>query len=247
MRNKLGFDLETTGTDVNKDRIVSICVVLYSPSFQKEEVFKTLVNPGIPIPLAASEIHGIYDDDVKHSPSFDEIAHKVLEMFEKSDLVFGYNSDKFDIQLLFSELDRVDKSLDLSSKTVLDAMKIYSFLFPRTLSFAYKNLTGKVLEDAHDAENDVNATCEVLQAMLGYEEFNLKTYDEIIEMSNNGKKILDFAGKFSMNDNGEEIFTFGKNANVPVKNELGYLSWMLKSDFGTDTKNWAKKLLDKYA
>ena len=96
------FDLETTGINIAKDRIVEISVLKVYPNGKEEQ--KTIrVNPGMHIPEEASAIHGIYDEDVKDAPMFKHIARELAHYIEGCDLG-GYNSNRFDIPLykLFS-------------------------------------------------------------------------------------------------------------------------------------------------
>jgi len=156
------FDLETTGISVGKDRIVEICILKVNPDASRES--KTwLVNPEMPIPKESSEVHGIYDADVKDAPKFREIAPKIMEIINGTDLG-GFNSNRFDVPLLAEELLRADIDFDLSKFRLVDAQTIYHKMEPRNLSAAYQFYCGKTLENAHSAEADVLATFEVLDA-----------------------------------------------------------------------------------
>src|SRR5574344_1623333 len=143
------FDLETTGLNVAKDRIVEICMLKVFPDGSQEE--KTmLLNPGCPIPIECSEIHGIYDIDVKDKPTFSEMADEIAEFFDNSDIA-GFNSNKFDIPLLVEEFLRCEKHLDMRNRQIIDVQQIYHKMEPRSLSAAYKLYCNKDLKDAHTA------------------------------------------------------------------------------------------------
>ena len=160
------FDLETTGKNVGKDRIVEISILKINPDASRES--KTwLVNPEMPIPQASSDIHGITDDKVKDAPTFKEIASKVIEFIAGTDLG-GFNSNRFDVPLLAEELLRAGVDFDLSKFRLVDAQTIYHKMEPRTLSAAYKFYCQKELINAHSAEADVMATFEVLDAQVGH-------------------------------------------------------------------------------
>ena len=231
------FDLETTGIDITKDRIVEISILKVYPNGNKES--KTwLVNPTIPIPKAASDVHGITDERVAGEPTFKELAKQIHNMIKDSDLA-GYNSDRFDIPLLAEEMLRAEVDFDLGSRVSVDVQTIFHKMEQRTLSAAYKFYCGKDLIDAHTASADTNATYEILKAQLDrYDslENNIKKLSEFTYR----KQIADFAGFIGYNDKGEEIFTFGKHKGKRVEDifdeEPGYFGWLLGADFPLYTK-----------
>ncbi|WP_454958672.1 exonuclease domain-containing protein [Capnocytophaga sputigena] len=231
------FDLETTGIDITKDRIVEISILKVYPNGNKES--KTwLVNPTIPIPKAASDVHGITDERVAGEPTFKELAKQIHNMIKDSDLA-GYNSDRFDIPLLAEEMLRAEVDFDLGNRISVDVQTIFHKMEQRTLSAAYKFYCGKDLIDAHTASADTNATYEILKAQLDrYDslENNIKKLSEFTYR----KQIADFAGFIGYNDKGEEIFTFGKHKGKRVEDifdeEPGYFGWLLGADFPLYTK-----------
>ena len=231
------FDLETTGIDITKDRIVEISILKVYPNGNKES--KTwLVNPTIPIPKAASDVHGITDERVAGEPTFKELAKQIHNMIKDSDLA-GYNSDRFDIPLLAEEMLRAEVDFDLRNRVSVDVQTIFHKMEQRTLSAAYKFYCGKDLIDAHTASADTNATYEILKAQLDrYDslENNIKKLSEFTYR----KQIADFAGFIGYNDKGEEIFTFGKHKGKRVEDifdeEPGYFGWLLGADFPLYTK-----------
>ena len=231
------FDLETTGIDITKDRIVEISILKVYPNGNKES--KTwLVNPTIPIPKAASDVHGITDERVAGEPTFKELAKQIHNMIKDSDLA-GYNSDRFDIPLLAEEMLRAEVDFDLGNRVSVDVQTIFHKMEQRTLSAAYKFYCGKDLIDAHTASADTNATYENLKAQLDrYDslENNIKKLSEFTYR----KQIADFAGFIGYNDKGEEIFTFGKHKGKRVEDifdeEPGYFGWLLGADFPLYTK-----------
>lgn len=231
------FDLETTGTDITKDRIVEISVLKVYPNGNKES--KTwLVNPTIPIPKGASDVHGITDERVANEPTFRELAKTIHNMIKDADLA-GYNSDRFDIPLLAEEMLRAEVDFDLGNRVTVDVQTIFHKMEQRTLSAAYKFYCGKTLDNAHSAAADTNATYEILKSQL----------DRYPELDNNMKKLsefttrkqaVDFAGFIALNDKNEEIFTFGKHKGRKVTDilneEPGYFGWLLNADFPLYTK-----------
>ena len=231
------FDLETTGINVASDRIVEISWLKVDVN-GNEHTKTMLINPTIPIPAKATEIHGISDEDVKAAPSFQEVAKSLANIFEGCDLA-GYNSNRFDIPLLAEEFLRADVDIDLMKRKFIDVQVIFMKMEQRTLAAAYKFYCDKDLSGAHSAEVDTRATYEVLQAQLdryGELENNIAYLSEFSSQTNN----VDFAGRIIFNDDKVEVFNFGKYKGKPVVEVLekdpGYYGWMMQGDFPLFTK-----------
>ena len=238
------FDLETTGTNINSDRIVEICYLKVYPNGNEEA--KTLrINPEMHIPEQASAVHGIYDDDVKDCPTFKDVAKKIADDIEGCDLA-GFNSNRFDIPVLAEEFLRAGVDIDLMKHKFVDVQVIYHKLEQRTLSAAYKFYCGKNLEDAHTAEADTRATYEVLKAQLDKYPDVLENDITFLSQYSNFNKNVDFAGRIVYNEQGVEVFNFGKYKGMPVLEVLqrdpGYYSWILQGDFTLNTKNVLTKI-----
>ncbi len=231
------FDLETTGINVAVDRIVEMSYL--KVDLNGNELSRTIrVNPGVPIPEKASEIHGIKDEDVKDSPSFNEIAKTIAQEFEGCDLA-GYNSVRFDIPLLAEEFLRSGVDIDLKKRKFVDVQVIFMKMEPRTLSAALKFYCQKELEDAHSAEADTRATYEVLQSQLDRYSNLENDISMLAEFSAHNRNV-DFAGRIIYNDKDIEVFNFGKHKGKPVSEILsqdpGYYGWMMQGDFPLYTK-----------
>lgn len=249
------FDLETTGTNIIKDRIVEISVVKVMPS--GEQIVKTnKVNPTVPIPHEVSLIHGIYDEDVKDCPTFKNIAKSFAQFLEGSDLA-GFNILKFDVPMLVEEFIRAGIDFDVSKRKLVDAQRIFHMMEKRTLSAAYKFYCNKTLDGAHSAEVDTLATLEVLQAQVekykGQEVVdNLGNKVGVVENDMQSlhnlsqSNMVDLAGRIVKNQNGIEVFNFGKHRNKPVvevlKQDPSYYDWMMKGEFPQNTKQVLTKL-----
>lgn len=231
------FDLETTGTDFTNDRIVEISILKIYPNGNRES--KTwLVNPTIPIPKQASDIHGITNERVAGEPTFKELAKTIHNMIKDADLA-GYNSDRFDIPLLAEEMLRAEIDFDLSNKLTIDVQTIFHKMEQRTLSAAYKFYCNKNLDNAHSAEADTLATYEILKAQIDrYDELS-NDMRKLSEFTTR-KQVADFAGFIAYNDKKEEIFTFGKYKGRKVEEifdeEPGYFGWILNAEFPLYTK-----------
>lgn len=238
LRNPLiFFDLETTGINIVTDRIVEISYLKISPS--GEENSRTiLVNPGIPIPKEASDIHGITDDQIKDAPKFNELAQTLANEFEGCDFA-GYNLNKFDIPLLAEEFLRSGIDFDLKKRKFVDVQVIFHKMEQRTLIAAYKFYCDKDLKEAHTAEADTRATYEILQAQLDQYK-NLENDVNWLSDFSAQTKNVDFAGRIIYNDKGVEVFNFGKYKGVPVeevlKKDTGYFGWIVNGDFPMYTK-----------
>lgn len=231
------FDLETTGTNISKDRIVEISILKVHPG-GKEETTTWKVNPEMPIPPQVTLIHGISDEDVKEAPTFKEISKEVYNLIKDSDLG-GFNSNRFDIPLLAEEMLRCDVDFDMKNRLSIDVQTIFHKMEKRTLSAAYKFYCDKDLTDAHSAEADTKATYEVLKAQVEkYEE--LENNSKFLAEFSTHNKFADFAGFIVFNDKDEECFSFGKNKGKKVEDilekEPGYFGWILNSDFPLYTK-----------
>ncbi|GAB3502812.1 3'-5' exonuclease [Spirosoma knui] len=242
------FDLETTGINVAKDRIIDICIVKALPG--GEVVSKTQrVHPGMPIPLESSMIHGIYDEDVKDAPPFKSVARTLAQFLEGCDLA-GFNSNRFDVPLLVEEFLRANIDFDLKNRRMVDAQRIFHLMEPRNLSAAYRFYCDKELIGAHGAEADTIASLEVLNAQVQrYLGRIAKTdsgqdvvFENDVEMlhSLTATKNVDLAGRMIINDKGEEVFNFGKHKGLPVldvlKKEPSFYDWIQKGEFTLDTK-----------
>ena len=186
------FDLETTGTDVSRDRIVEISILKVWPNGNRES--KTyLVNPTIPIPPASTAIHGISDERVAQAPTFKELAKQIHAMIKDSDLA-GYNSDRFDIPLLAEELLRAGVDFDLKNRVTVDVQTIFHKMEQRTLSAAYKFYCKKELDNAHTAAADTEATYEILKAQLDTYSDTLPNDIKQLSEFTTRSQIADFAG-----------------------------------------------------
>ena len=225
------FDLETTGVDTAKDRIVEISMVKVMPD--GEQIVKTRkLNPGIHIPAEATAIHGITDEDVRDCPTFAQVA-KSLEHFG------GFNSNRFDLPVLVEEFLRAGVDVDFKRRRFVDVQNIFHKKEQRTLVAAYKFYCDKDLEDAHSAEADTLATYEVLMAQLERYPDLENDIDKLAEFSTRGEA-ADYAGRILFNEKGEEVFGFGKYKGRPVaevfRAEPSYYAWMMNGDFPLYTK-----------
>ncbi|MCE3295964.1 MAG: polymerase subunit epsilon [Crocinitomicaceae bacterium] len=244
------LDIEATGLNVSKDRIVEIAIVKVNPDGSESE-FVSLVNPEMPIPQEVIAIHGITDEKVKDAPTFGELAPQLIAFIEDADLA-GYNSNKFDIPMLAEELLRVGNTVDLSKKKFVDVQNIFHKMEQRTLAAAYQFYCKKEIHNAHSALADTKATWEVFQAQLEkYEE--LKTDVAFLSDFSKGGQLdlVDYAGRLAKNAEGEVVYNFGKHKGKSVeevgKIEPGYYGWFVSdgTDFPKFTKQKLKEEMDR--
>lgn len=252
------FDLETTGTNIQKDRIVEICCTKVYPNGKEESKCRRL-NPEMPIPKEATAVHHITDDDVKDQPTFRQVANSMKQFFEGCDLA-GFNSNRFDIPMLIEEFHRAGIDFDISKRKLIDVQNIYHKLEPRTLVAAYKYYCHKDLEEgihvegqdvkAHSALADVTATYEVLKAQLDkYPDILKNDMGELAKFSSRDN-VVDFAGRMIYNEDGQVVFNFGKYKGRKVfdifKQDPSYYDWMQRGDFAYDTKHKLTLLYIQY-
>jgi DNA polymerase-3 subunit epsilon len=257
------FDLEATGINVGADRIVEISILKAMPD--GTEVIKTMrINPEMPIPLATSLIHGIYDEDIVNEPTFKTVAQEIADFMSDSDLA-GYNSNKYDIPMLLEEFLRADIDFDMTGRKFVDVQNIFHQMEQRTLKAAYKFYCGEEIINAHSAEADIKATYQVLLAQLDRykdqifedKQGNISTPVvndvEGLHKFTNLHNPVDFAGRMVYNEKGEEVINFGKHKGKTVEHifdtEPSYYAWMKQGDFPLYTKKkldeiwnrWSKK------
>jgi DNA polymerase-3 subunit epsilon len=257
-RDLVFFDLETTGLNVIRDKIVQIALIKLHKNGAPPVEYTTLVNPGIPISEESMAIHGITPADLRNKPTFQQIAEKVHEFIGDADLG-GYNSNRFDIPMLMEEFARVGMELDISKRRLIDAQRIFYKMEPRTLKAAYRLYCQKELTDAHDALADVRATIEVFQGQLQMydgkdlmdEEGNtipapIQNDIQALHDFTNDLNFLDVTQKLKAQADGVVVFNFGKYAGQSVKEvfkkEPNYYHWMMEREFSSQVKQMIKEI-----
>lgn len=242
------FDLETTGVQITKDRIVQIAIIKINPDGSELE-YNQIVNPEMEIPQEICEIHGITNEMAKKAPTLKELAPAIMAFIGDADLA-GFNSNKFDIPVLVEELIRVGVDADFSNKAFVDVQNIFHKMEQRTLSAACLFYTGKPMENAHNALFDTRVTWEVLKAQIErYDnlEGDVTFLSDFSRHSN--FELVDYAGRLAKNENGETIYNFGKHKGKTIQqvnqSEPGYYGWMLEADFTNHTKLCLRKEMEK--
>ena len=250
LRNPLCFfDLETTGINITRDRIIEIAVIKMMPN---GEILRkaNILNPTIPIPPESSAIHGLHDEDVKDKPTFKDVAKDYARFFEGADLA-GFAIMKFDVPMLVEEFLRNGVEFDYGRKKIIDAQKIFHLMEKRTLSAAYQFYLKKEMMDSHTAEADTEASMEVLLAQIE-RYLDMEVTDglnkKIGEIKNDVEALskitsinqVDLGGRMVFNEKRQEVFNFGKHKNRIVtevlEQEPSYYEWVMNGDFSLDTK-----------
>jgi DNA polymerase III subunit epsilon len=255
------FDVETTGLNVLKDRIIQIALIKYFKDGSEKKELSMLINPGIPISTEAMQITGITPDLLRNKPSFQQVAEELYQFIGDADLA-GYNSDRFDVPILIEEFHRSGFDFDISQRRLIDVQKVFYKMEPRTLKAAYKYYCNEELTGAHDALEDVRATVKVLQGQI-------KMYEGVDYEGDNGSVTnpitadiggiaeflkdhgtLDVTQRLKINGDGSIVFNFGKYIGRPVGQTLyedrQYFQWIQDKEFSAQVKKMTKDLLHEY-
>lgn len=250
------FDIEATGLNPAKDRIIELSILKINPNETKES--KTwLINPEYKISAEASQVHGYINSDLEDKPTFKSLSSEIKKFLTGCDLA-GYNSLKFDIPMLMEEFLRAGVEYDIKKCNLIDVQNIFMKMEQRTLKAACRFFLNKDLENAHTAEADTFATFEILEAQLDrYQghEFTDREGNKSVPVINDIKALHEFSshhknadlmGQIIFNKENVETFNFGKHRGSTVKDvftkEPAYYSWIMKSDFPQYTKNLLTKI-----
>jgi len=258
-RDIVFFDLEATGLNVIRDRIMQVGAIKYFADGSEPEEMEMLINPGILISQEAFEVHGIGPKDVANKPTFEQVAEKIHAFFADADLG-GYNCTRFDVPMLMEEFVRAGFEFDISNRRILDMQRIFYKMEPRTLKAALKFYCKKELVDAHDAMADVRATIDVFEGQLKmYEGVDYKDKNDVVTASpivndmqaihdfTQDAQMLDVTNRLKMNEKDVIVFNFGKYTGQSVKDVLWrdkpYYHWIMNKEFSAQVKNIVKKLM----
>jgi len=238
------FDLEATGLDTANDRIVEIAITKLMPDGSRESKCRRL-NPGIPIPASSTAIHGITDADVADCSTFNEVSLSLYEYISDCDIA-GFNSNSFDLPMLYFHFQRAGILWDYKSFAKIDVGNIFKRREERTLSAGLKFYTGKTLENAHTADADTEATVDIFLAQIErYDDLPLDL-PTLERYSNYDRGFLDLSGKFSENENGDIILNFGKHKGEKAVEHIDFLEWMIRADFPSDTYAICTEIIDNF-
>jgi DNA polymerase III subunit epsilon len=261
-RDLVFFDVETTGLNVIRDRILQIALIKYLKNGNKEQELTLLINPGIPISEESMSIHGFTPKDLANKPTFQQVSKQLFDFIGNADLA-GYNAARFDIPMLMEEFSRVGVEFDINHRRIIDVQRVFYKMEPRTLKAALKFYCQKDLEDAHDALADVRATVDVFKGQLQYYEGKnlldeeggiieepIKNDIQVIHDFTNDLRLVDATQKLKYDMNGIIVFNFGKYTGQPVVDVLSkdkqYYHWIIDKEFSAQVKQTVKQLMKDY-
>ena len=261
-RNLIFFDIESTGLNVIRDRIIQLAMIRYHKDGSVPIEKSYLINPGIPISPEAMAVHGIAPADVANNPTFRQLAKEIFDFIGDADLA-GYNSNRFDIPVLMEEFARVGLDFDVDHRRTIDVQRIFYKMEPRTLSAAYQFYCDKNMQNAHDALEDVRATIEVLDGQLRkYEGMDFVPEEgeiipspiqrdvKVLDAFTNDLQMVDATQRLKYDQNGTIIFNFGKYIGKPAAEVLvkdqQYYHWILEKEFSFQVKKIIKRLVEDY-
>ncbi len=258
-RDLVFFDVETTGLNVLRDRIVQIALIKFQKNNPEPVELQMFINPGIPISEESMSIHGITPKDLANKPTFSQVGQKLFDFIGDADLS-GYNAARFDIPMLIEEFYRVGLEFDMAIRRVVDVQRIFYKMEPRTLKAALKFYCQQEITDAHDAMADTRATVEIFKGQLNfYQGKNLldeegKTIETPIQKDiqalsdfTNDYNIIDATQRLKYDFNGVMVFNFGKYVGQPVEEVLtkdkNYSHWILEKEFSAQVKQIIRKVV----
>ena len=254
-RPMIGLDLETTGTDRQNDKIVELALEIMRPG-QPTKEYRTLINPGRPIPPGATKVHKITDADVKNAPRFEQLASNLLKGLVACDFA-GYNV-RFDLQVMQAEFKRAGIKWDYEDARVIDGFRLWQIAEGRTLTHAVerwlKGGTSKVSDEqiaqeldkdgaAHNALWDIKMSTRIIAAQLAECPQVLPAdVQKLHDLCSPGW--FDAEGKLQWK-NSKLVFTFGTHRDKPLARvPESYLSWILKADFSDKVKATCRNALN---
>lgn len=255
------FDIESTGLNVIKDRIVQLAMIKYLPGEEEPEILNEMFNPGVPLSQESIDVHGITPDMLVNKPLFKHEAQRIRAWIGDADLS-GYNLVRFDIPMLMEEFHRAGVEFDIDNRSIIDVQKIFYKMEPRTLQAALRFYCEEELEGAHDALADVRATVDVLKGQMSYYDGkkHITADGEIIENPivndieklhdfSNDRRLLDVTQRLKYNSEGKIVFNFGKYIGKEVGPTLArdrqYYQWIQNKDFSIQVKRITKHLLEQ--
>lgn len=261
-RDLVFLDLEATGLNVVRDRILQIGAIKYFKDGSDPAELNMIINPGIPISEEAMQVHGILPKDVANKPTFQQVADEIYAFIGDADLA-GYNSNRFDIPMLMEEFARVGIEFSLERRRTIDVQRIFYKMEPRTLKAALKFYCDQEMEDAHDAMADVRATVDVFLGQLdrykgvdyvdedgNVQKAPVKRNIQVLHEFTNDMRFVDATQKLKYDHNGVIVFNFGKYNNQPVATVLAkdkqYYNWIMNKEFSSQVKQIVKQIVKEY-
>ncbi len=228
------LDVEATGLSPSAARVVEVAALTLRPD-ARPTLFRARVNPGCPIPPAATAVHRITDHDVRHAPPFPALARPLADLLGGCDLA-GFNLVAYDLPLLAHEFARAGVPFPLAGRAVVDVYRLFTRQEPRDLAAAVRFYAGREHTLAHSAAADAWATAEVLDRQLA-------RYPDLPPDPTGLHRLLvevDVGRRFRRSPGGAVALNFGKYQGVPLAevagHDPGYLRWVLTTDLLDDAR-----------
>ena len=238
------LDVETTGKVRERDQIIEVCVQLGLDAGAESHVWR--VRPTVPIAPDAQAVHGITAADLESCPPFAAVAPRLVLLLDAADVIVGYNVG-FDLDMVQAELARAHMApLDLAFKQVVDVLRLWHHVEPRTLAAAHEKFVGRPIVDAHAAAADVAATGNVLVAMLDRFELAGRAWHELAAMANpfTGREKWIGPSHHLQWEGDVAVFAFGKNRGARIDQvDAGFLNWVIRMDFPAHVKDVCRHAL----
>lgn len=240
------IDIESTGPNPETDRIVEVGVCVLQPAGHPRKVWSARINPGIPIPPEATEVHGITDADVAACKKFAEVGPLLHKALAGKDLA-GYNLRSFDLVILDEEFRRIGLRLELGFVRIIDCFNIFRKKAPRDLAAAVKTFCGREITGAHSALADAVSTAEVyLGQMAAFGDLSTMPLNELSEFCRmSDQREADLAGKLYYDQQGYLCFNFGQHKGKKIRDRVDYAEWMLRQTFPGSTRDFIRAELNR--
>lgn len=240
----VAIDTETCALGPGRDRIVQFCAQQLDGDLRVLDTWTELVNPGRPIPSAATAVHGITNDMVRGVPGFAHFAPRLRQLFRPDTVFMAYNAG-FDFGVLNSEFVRCSVDPLPLDQPILDPLQIERKVTSRSLGPTYRRYTGQSLENAHTADADVHAMVEVLRRQRQVHSDLLPAdLEELVDWPQTPTRPKR-KGHLYKDDAGVVRLGFGKHAGKPALEVPDYLAWMLEEDFPERTKKQVRRVLSE--
>jgi DNA polymerase-3 subunit epsilon len=241
------LDVETTGKDRSVDQVIELCLQLGVGAGAEARTWR--IRPAVPIHPEATKVHGITAEDLSGCPPFGDVVAEFIPLIEAADVIVGYNV-AFDLDMLQAEFSRAQiPPLELAKKQIVDVLRLWHHVEPRTLVAAHEKFCGEALVDAHQATADVAATARVLAAMLQTFGLEGRSWPEIAAISDPFSGRVTWLGPsphVQWDASGAVVFGFGKHKGCQVDDvDPGFLRWVLAKDFPPHVKKICQVALER--
>jgi len=241
------LDVETTGKERATDQIIEMCLRFGLGPDAESRTWR--IRPEVPIHPEATSVHGITLEDVAACPLFAAVAPEFLPLIASAHVLVGYNVS-FDLDMIQADLSRAGMPpLSFTGKQIVDVLRLWHHVEPRTLVAAHAKFCGEQLVNAHQAEADVAATARVLASMLDAFGFADKPWPEIAAISDPFAKRAAWLGPsfhIQWDESGAVVLGFGKYKGQQVAHaDAGFLRWVLAKDFPPHVKKICQVALER--